>query len=194
MLGLLSGALGLLAGAASARTVYPDLGRPEPAFAPYGLEAYRGVTEVCRPNARGDLPFTRDDASALAARGVARVEAPPESRIRSVSIRGGRLDYAEATGTDRHLFFAAIPLGRLCETDLYDAPGRGRIIVSLDAALRDGRWRLRSRNSDLDVIRRVYDHPVPGRSPDEVLTVTEFVYGGGAARRLRLSAVLKSFR
>ena len=64
----------------------------------------------------------------------------------------------------------------------------------MDAALRDGGWRLRTRNDGLDVIRRVYDHPVPGRSPDEVLTVTEFVYGGGVDRHLRLSAVLKSYR
>ena len=156
------------------------------------MEAYRAITDVCRPNADGALPFTRDDAPALAARGAERVEFPSESRIRSVSIRGGRLDYAQAAGG--RLFFAAIPPGRLCETDVYDAPTRGRMVVSLDAALRDAGWRLRDRNDGLDVIRRVYEHPAPGRSPDEVLTVTEFVYGGGVTRRLRLSAVLKSYR
>ena len=187
-------ALALVAGAASAQTVYGDAGRPDPDFAPIGLEAYRAVIDVCSPNAAGALPFTRDNAQALAAHGVERVEFPPEYRIRAVTIRGGRVDYAQPTGSAGRLFFAAIPPGRLCETDVFDAPTRGRIYISLDAALRDNGWRLRARNDGLDVIRRVYDHPVPGRSPDEVLTVTEFVYGGGPARHLRLSAVLKSYR
>ena len=194
---LLCATLGVLAAApaaASAQTVYGDMGRADPAFAPIGLEALRGVLDVCRPNADGALPLTRDNAAALAAAGVQRVEFPPEYKIRSVSIRVGRLDYAERTGSGGRLFFAAIPPGRLCETDVFDAPTRGRISVSMDAALRDGGWRLRDRNDGLDVIRRVYEHPAAGRSPDAVLTVTEFVYGGGVARHLRLSAVLKSYR
>ena len=60
--------------------------------------------------------------------------------------------------------------------------------------MRDGGWRLRARDDGLNVIRRIYEHPVPGHSPDEVLNLTEFVYGGGVARHLRLSAVLKSYR
>ena len=180
--------------ATSAQTVYGDAGRPDPAFAAIGLEALHGVLDVCRPNADGRLPFTRDNADALAAAGVRRVEFPPEYKIRSVRIHVGRLDYAERADSGGRLFFAAIPPGRLCETDVFDAPTRGQIYISLDAALRDSGWRLRDRNDGLDVIRRVYDHPVPGRSPDEVLTVTEFVYGGGVTRHLRLSAVLKSYR
>ena len=151
------------------------------------------MLDVCRPNADGVLPFTRDNAAALAAAGVQRVEFPPEWKIRSVRIRVGRVDYAERSDSGGRLFFAAIPGGKLCETDVFDAPTRGQIYISMDAALRDGGWRLRNRNDGLDVIRRVYDHPVPGRSPDEVLNLTEFVYGGGVTRRLRLSAVIKSY-
>ncbi len=191
---LLSGALALAAGAASAQTVYGDAGRADPAFAPIGLEALHGVLDVCMPNADGRLPFTRDNAAALAAAGVQRVEFPPEYKIRSVHIHVGRLDYAERTDSGGRLFFAAIPPGRLCETDVFDAPSRGQIYISMDAALRDGGWRLRARNDGLNVIRRIYEHPVPGHSPDEVLNLTEFVYGGGVARHLRLSAVLKSYR
>ena len=191
---ILTCALLLSAGAASAQTVYGDAGRADSAFAPIGLEALHGVLDVCMPNADGRLPFARDNAAALAAAGVRRVEFPPEYKIRSVRIHVGRLDYAEAIGSAGHLMFASIPPGKLCETDVFDAPTRGEIYISMDAALRDGGWRLRTRNDGLDVIRRVYDHPVPGRSPDEVLTVTEFVYGGGVTRHLRLSAVLKSYR
>ena len=179
---------------APAQTVYGDAGRSGPPFDAIGREALRGVLDVCMPDADGALPFTRDNAAALAAKGVERVDFPPEYKIASVHIRGGRLDYAQATGSDGRLFFASIPPGRLCETDVFDAPTRGQIFISMDAALRDGGWRLRTRNDGLDVIRRVYVHPSPGRSPDEVLTVTEFVYGGGVTRHLRLSAVLKSFR
>ena len=189
-------------------TVYGDAGRPDPAFAPFGVEAFRQILSVCMNNADGHLPFTRDNATALASVGVERVEFPPEYKIRSVSIQGGRLDYAQVgsiairdgrleyqvKNSGGQLFFAAIPSAKLCETDVFDAPTRGRIFISLDAALRDNGWRLRARNDGLDVIRRVYEHLVPGRSPDEVLNLTEFVYGGGVTRHLRLSAVLKSYR
>ena len=187
-------ATALLPAAAPAQTVYGDAGRSGPPFDAIGLEALHGVLDVCRPDADGDLPFTHDNAAALAAHGVQRVEFPPEWKIKSVRIRVGRVDYAERTDLGGRLFFASIPPGKLCETDVFDAPTRGQIYISMDAALRDGGWRLRTRNDGLDVIRRVYDHPVPGRSPDEVLTVTEFVYGGGVTRHLRLSAVLKSYR
>ncbi len=180
--------------AASAQTVYGDAGRADPAFAPIGLEALRGVLSVCMPNADGALPFAPDNADALAAKGVRWVEFPPEWKIKSVRIRVGRVHYAEADGVAGRLFFAAIPGGKLCETDVFDAPTRGQIYISMDAALRDGGWRLRARGDGLDVIRRVYDHVVPGHSPDEVLNLTEFVYGGGVTRHLRLSAVLKSYR
>jgi hypothetical protein len=183
-----------LAAPAPAQSVYGDAGRSGPPFDAIGREALQGVLNVCMPNADGRLPFTRDNAPALAAHGVERVEFPPEYKIRSVRIHVGRVDYAQAAGSDGRLFFAAIPPGKLCETDVFDAPTRGQIYISMDSALRDGGWRLRQRNDGLDVIRRVYDHPHPGHSPDEVLTVTEFVYGGGPVQHLRLSAVLKSYR
>ena len=133
-----------LAAPVSAQTVYGDAGRADPAFAPIGLEALHGVLDVCRPNADGVLPFTRDNAAALAAAGVQRVEFPPEWKIRSVRIRVGRVDYAERSDSGGRLFFAAIPGGKLCETDVFDAPTRGQIYISMDAALRDGGWRLRA--------------------------------------------------
>ena len=123
---LLLAAAGLPA-AASAQTVYGDAGRADPAFAPIGLEALHGVLDVCRPDADGALPFTRDNAAALAAHGVQRVEFPPEWKIRSVRIRVGRVDYAERADSAGRLFFASIPPGKLCETDVFDAPTRGQI-------------------------------------------------------------------
>ncbi len=187
--------LALAAAPVCAQTLYPDAGRPDPAFAPYGLEAYRAIVDGCLPNADGRLAFTRDNAAALAAADLRRVEFPPEWAIRSVSIRGGRVDYAERPSSSGRVLLAAIPPGRLCETLVFDAPTRGRIHVSLDAALRDNGWRLRRREVEsLEVTRRAYEHLVPGRSPDALLDVTEFVYGGGPVRHLRLRAVLKSFR
>lgn len=186
-------ALAALALLGLGQSPYGDAGTPDPAFAPYGIAAYRAVEEVCLPNADGLLPFTRDNAAALAAADVRRVEQPQEWKLRSVTLDGGRLDYAERPSSGGRLFLASLPPGKLCQAFIFDAPGGGRIWVSLDAALRDHAWRLLERHDGFEVTRRSYQH-FTGRKADALLELVEFVDGGGPVRHTRLRLTVKSFR
>lgn len=181
-----------LAAVALAQTLYSDAGAPDPNFAPYGVEAYRAITDVCLPNTLGRLSLKPENAAALAAADVRPIDFPAEWKIRAVSLKGGKPDWAERPSTNGRIFLAALPPGRLCEVLVLDAPTRGRIFISLDAALRDAGWSLRNRADSLETTRRTYElHP--RGAPHALLDVTEFVYGGGPVRHVRLRATLKSF-
>ena len=169
-----------------AQTVYADAGRPDPALAPYGLEAYRAVQEVCLPQTLGSTAQVRD----------VRIEREPPQWVLdgARSLRGGKRVFATRPSTDGRIWIASLPAGRLCRVIAIDGPPRGRMFISADAALRDDGWRLRRRDVDtLDHTVRTYEHLRAGRRPDAVLKLEEFVYGGGPTRRLRLLMTVQGY-
>lgn len=188
-------AIGLSASPAAAQTFRSDAGRPDPKVAPYGLEAYRAVQEVCLPNSRGALPFTREAASALAAADVRLVDPPQWVLDGARDLRGGERRFATRPSSEGRIWLASVEAGAICRVIAIDGPPRGRMFISADAALRDTGWRLRRRVRDsLDFTSRIYEHLRPGRTPDAVLNLTEFVYGGGPTRRLRLLMTVQSYK
>ena len=190
---------------AAAQPIHPDVGRADPALAPYGREAYRALEQACLPNSRGALPFRRENAPALAAADVRLVDPPQWVLDGARDLQGGTRRFAARPSSDGRIWLASLEAGAVCRVIAIDGPPRGRTFVSADAALRDpsqpgGGWRLRRRVADsLEFTERVYEHlrPEPakgGRSPDAVLNLEEFVYGGGPTRRLRLLLTVQSYK
>lgn len=172
------------AGPAGAQTVYPDAGKPDPAFAPYGMAVWRGLQEVCLPAASGREPLRSNPD-------VTPVRFPPEWAVRAVAIGPGAPAYGQWTLPKGTLLFATTP-GRLCQELVLDAPTGGRIFITLDAMLRDHGWRLTSRDDRLETSRRTYQIGGSGR-PGADVEVREFVDGGGPVGHIRLSLTLKSY-
>ena len=170
----------------AAQTFRPDAGRADPALAPYGLEAYRAVQEVCLPQTVGSRDAVRD----------VRIEPDPPQWVQDGArdLTGGPRTFASRPSTRGRIWIASLPAGRLCRVIGIDGPPRGRLFISADAALRDNGWRLRRRVRDsVDYTERTYEHLRPGRTPDAVLNLKEFVYGGGPTRRLRLLLTVQGY-
>ena len=179
---------------AAAQTVYGDAGRPDPALAPYGLQAYRALQEVCLPNVQGRLPFVVSNRADLFGLGL-RLADPPQWVLDGArDLRGARRAFATREDSNGRVWFASLPAGATCRVIAIDGPPRGRTFISADAALRDNGWRLRRRVRDtLSYTERLYEHLRPGRTPDAVLNLKEFVYGGGPTRRLRLLLTVQGY-
>ena len=181
---------------AAAQTVYGDAGRADPALAPYGLEAYRAVQQLCLPDALAAARGRVEPGAALVAAG-ARLEPSPPQWVQDGArdLQGGRRTFASAPAADGRIWIASLPAGALCRVIGIDGPPRGRTFISADAAFRDDGWRLRRRVRDsLDYTERTYEHLRPGRTPDAVLNLREFVYGGGPTRRLRLLLTVQGYK
>lgn len=171
---------------AAAQTFRSDAGRPDPRLAPYGLEAYRAVQEVCLPQTLGSPEAVRD----------VRLEPRPPQWVQDGArdLTGGVRTFASRPSSEGRIWIASLPAGRLCRVIAIDGPPRGRMFISADAAFRDNGWRLRRRVRDsVGYTERIYEHLRPGRTPDAVLNLREFVYGGGPTRRLRLLLTVQGY-
>ncbi len=174
----------------------PDAGRPDPKLASYGLEAYRAVEQVCLPDALEAARGPARPEPAPARAGVRPEPSPPQwVQDGARDLQGGARRFASVPSSDGRIWIASLPAGALCRVIGIDGPPRGRTFIAADAAFRDNGWRLRQRVRDsLDYTERVYEHVRPGRTPDAVLNLKEFVYGGGPTRRLRLLLTVQGYR